>query len=93
MTSHLELTVGSCKRDSSVVTYNLITMTETKLVSSCDRKGKQMTCAATMVKASHCVGLTLPGMIELPGSFSGRINSPRPQRGPEPRYRMSFAIL
>jgi hypothetical protein len=25
----------------------------------------------SMVSASHCVGLTLPGMIELPGSFSG----------------------
>ena len=29
------------------------------------------TCAQTIVIASHCVGLTLPGMIELPGSFSG----------------------
>ena len=28
------------------------------------------TCAASMVTASHCVGLTLPGMMELPGSFS-----------------------
>ena len=26
---------------------------------------------ATMVIASHCVGFTLPGMIEEPGSFSG----------------------
>jgi hypothetical protein len=33
-----------------------------------------------MVIASHCVGLTLPGMIEEPGSFSGRISSPRPER-------------
>ena len=24
-----------------------------------------------MVSASHCVGFTLPGMIEEPGSFSG----------------------
>jgi hypothetical protein len=36
------------------------------------------TCAATMVSASHCVGLTLPGMMELPGSFSGSSSSPRP---------------
>ncbi len=35
-----------------------------------------------MVSASHWVGLTLPGMIEEPGSFSGRISSPRPERGP-----------
>ena len=47
----------------------------------------------TMVIASHWVGLTLPGMIEEPGSFSGRINSPKPERGPEPRNRMSLAIL
>ena len=52
-----------------------------------------ITCAATIVRASHCVGLTFPGMILLPGSFSGRLSSPNPQRGPEPRYRMSFAIF
>ena len=32
-----------------------------------------MTCAATIVSISHWVGLTLPGMIELPGSFSGSL--------------------
>jgi hypothetical protein len=37
--------------------------------------------------------LTLPGMIEEPGSFSGSRSSPSPQRGPEPSRRMSFAIL
>ena len=47
----------------------------------------------TIVSASACVGLTLPGMIEEPGSFSGKINSPRPERGPEPSRRMSLAIL
>ena len=47
----------------------------------------------TMVSASPWVGLTLPGMIEEPGSFSGRISSPRPERGPEPSRRMSLAIL
>ena len=52
-----------------------------------------MTCAQTMVMASHCVGLTLPGMMDEPGSFSGNDNSPRPQRGPEPRNRISFAIF
>jgi hypothetical protein len=52
-----------------------------------------MTRVATMVSASAWVGLTLPGMIEEPGSFSGRISSPRPERGPEPRKRMSLAIL
>ena len=46
-----------------------------------------------MVSASAWVGLTLPGMIEEPGSFSGRISSPSPERGPEPRKRMSLAIL
>jgi hypothetical protein len=36
------------------------------------------TCAATMVSASHCVGLTFPGMMLDPGSFSGSCSSPRP---------------
>mmetsp|Transcript_37687 Transcript_37687/g.90482 ORF Transcript_37687/g.90482 Transcript_37687/m.90482 type:complete len:213 (-) Transcript_37687:697-1335(-) len=52
-----------------------------------------MTCAQTIVSASHCVGLTLPGMIDEPGSFSGSEISPRPERGPEPRKRMSLPIL
>src|SRR6516164_4383926 len=40
-----------------------------------------------MVSASTWIGLTLPGMIEEPGSFSGRINSPSPERGLEPMKR------
>ena len=52
-----------------------------------------MTCAHTMVRASHWVGLTLPGMIDEPGSFSGSLSSPKPQRGPEPSRRMSLAIF
>ena len=32
-------------------------------------------------------------MIEQPGSFSGRINSPMPARGPEASQRMSLAIF
>src|SRR5450755_4703039 len=46
-----------------------------------------------MVIASHCVGLTLPGMIELPGSFSGIVISPSPERGPLASQRTSLAIL
>src|ERR1700674_3388813 len=51
------------------------------------------TCTQTIVIASHCVGLTLPGMIDDPGSFSGIDSSPRPQRGPEASQRISFEIL
>src|SRR5207237_1264171 len=51
------------------------------------------TCTQTIVNASDCVGFTLPGIIEDPGSFSGRVSSPRPQRGPEASQRMSLAIL
>src|SRR5438094_10610724 len=46
-----------------------------------------------MVIASLCVGLTLPGMIDEPGSFSGIINSLSPQRGPDASQRMSLAIF
>ena len=52
-----------------------------------------ITCTATMVMASAWVGFTLPGMIDEPGSFSGRTSSPSPERGPEPSQRMSFAIF
>ena len=46
-----------------------------------------------MVNASAWVGLTLPGMIEEPGSLAGSDNSPKPHRGPEPNHRTSFAIF
>jgi hypothetical protein len=52
-----------------------------------------MTWQQAMVMASHCVGLTLPGMMELPGSFSGMVSSPRPQRGPLASQRTSLAIF
>ena len=51
------------------------------------------TWVATMVMASHWVGLTLPGMMDEPGSFSGMISSPMPLRGPEAYQRTSFAIF
>ena len=37
--------------------------------------------------------LTLPGIIDDPGSFEGRISSPYPALGPEPKNLMSFAIF
>ena len=46
-----------------------------------------------MIIASLWVGLTLPGMIDEPGSFSGRASSPSPLRGPEPSQRRSSAIF
>ena len=52
-----------------------------------------ITCTQTMVIASDCVGFTLPGMIEEPGSFSGSDSSASPQRGPEPIQRISLAIF
>jgi hypothetical protein len=45
-----------------------------------------------MVIASHWVWLTLPGMTEEPGSFSGNISSPKPERGLDPKSLMSLAI-
>ena len=46
-----------------------------------------------IVTASAWVGLTLPGMIEEPGSFAGKLSSPKPALGPEPKKRISWAIL
>lgn len=37
-----------------------------------------------MVKSSTQIQITFPGIIELPGSFSGSSNSPSPHRGPDP---------
>ena len=51
------------------------------------------TWAASIVIASLCVGLTLPGMIDDPGSFSGIDSSPSPHRGPEASHRTSFATF
>ena len=52
-----------------------------------------MTWMAIITIASHCVGLTLPGMIDEPGSLAGSSSSPRPHRGPEASHRMSLAIF
>ena len=52
-----------------------------------------MTFTQTIVTASHCVGLTFPGIIDEPGSFSGKINSPYPALGPEPKKRISLDIF
>ena len=52
-----------------------------------------ITLAQTIVTASHWVGLTFPGIIDEPGSFSGSINSPYPARGPEPKNLTSFDIF
>ena len=52
-----------------------------------------ITCAHTMVSASGCVGFTLPGMMEEPGSLSGMTSSPMPLRGPLLSMRMSLPIF
>ncbi len=52
-----------------------------------------ITWAATIVSASACVGFTLPGMMDEPGSFSGMTSSAKPARGPQDIRRMSLAIL
>ena len=52
-----------------------------------------MTCTATIVTASHWVGLTLPGMIDEPGWRGGRLISFSPQRGPDESSRRSLQIF
>ena len=37
--------------------------------------------------------MLVPGMMELPGSFAGKTNSPNPHLGPEPRSRMIVCNL
>ena len=52
-----------------------------------------MTCAETWHTDSGMTGLTLPGMMELPGWTAGRSISPMPARGPEPSHLTSLAIF
>ena len=51
------------------------------------------TWAATCIIISDMTGLTLPGMIEDPGWSDGILISEIPDVGPDPRKRMSLAIL
>ena len=51
------------------------------------------TCAATMATASGTTGLTLPGMMLLPGCSAGSAISPRPASGPLFIQRRSLAIF
>ncbi len=44
----------------------------------------------TMFTTSGMTGFTLPGMIDEPGCFGGRLISRRPQRGPEDSRRRSL---
>jgi hypothetical protein len=46
-----------------------------------------------MLKASICVGLTFPGIIDDPGSLAGKINSPNPDLGPDAKNLISFMIF
>lgn len=52
-----------------------------------------ITYAQTIVIASHYVGFTFPGIMDEPGSFSGRLSSPSPLRGPDPKNLRSLAIF
>ena len=52
-----------------------------------------ITCAAIMATASGITGLTLPGMMLLPGCKAGNAISPRPAKGPLFIQRKSFEIF
>ena len=52
-----------------------------------------MTCAAIMVTDSATTGLTLPGMMLLPGCNAGSAISAKPANGPLFIQRKSFAIF
>ena len=52
-----------------------------------------ITLLETIDTASHCVGFILPGIIELPGSFAGKIISENPALGPDDNNLKSFEIL
>ena len=43
-----------------------------------------------MLSASICVGFTLPGIIDEPGSLAGILISPNPDLGPDDKNLKSF---
>ena len=52
-----------------------------------------MTRKQTMFTTSGITGFTLPGMIEEPGCFGGRLISRSPHRGPDESRRRSLQIF
>src|SRR5262249_8367880 len=52
-----------------------------------------ITWAAIIASASHCVGFTLPGMMDEPGSLAGVFCSAKPSRGPHGSRRVSVGGL
>ena len=52
-----------------------------------------ITFTQTIVTASDWVGFILPGIIDDPGSLAGKIISPYPALGPDPRNLISLAIF
>lgn len=64
-----------------------------RLAANGDRRVATDDVGSDLITDSQITGLTLPGMIDDPGSVSGRPISPIAQRGPEASQRMSLAIL
>ena len=76
-------------------TRNLLTYLLTYLLTKKSQNNLRGPLEQTLLQrdAHHQHMKTQPGMMLLPGSFSGRKSSPRPLRGPEPRRRRSLAIF
>lgn len=78
---YLKMAIGSSNCDGRMVSHHLGT-------NHCHG----LALSWIYLKSLH-KNATFPGMIEEPGSFSGNDISPRPDLGPLPSKRISFAIF
>ncbi len=82
--------VNSAKVITGSMTFNCSCPAEAASVTV---RSRPITRNAVWFTTSGITGFTLPGMIEEPGCFCGRLISLKPQRGPDASRRMSLQIL
>ena len=95
---YLKLSHGSSNSDCGIVPHHLSTNhCQGLTLSRIDLLKYQLKLLKCMISPHRCkyhlysffshlsLTLTFPGMMEDPGSFSGKDNSPSPQRGPDPK--------
>ena len=88
--SIVAIDVNSAKVMTGSITFSCSWPAEAASVTV---RSRPITRKPVWLTTSGITGLTLPGMIELPGCICGRLISLNPQRGPDASSRMSLQIL
>src|SRR5690606_8521829 len=87
------INLADCKTLAAISGLNTLSSKWPELPPTDTATSFPITWAHTIVIASGCVGLTLPGIMDDPGSLSGITISPMPQRGPELSILISLATF